>query len=139
MIKENWDSLTPQQIVQRAVACADRVVDLYSGLVDNCNDIRDAINVARRFIDGDSSVSSKEARCAAIKAREASQATLDDIESFNAGMAAYRTALSAEAAISVAEFERRDVVAGYNPVNQLRRDSIKFAQHACEVASQAES
>ena len=143
MINEDWDSLTLQQIVQRAVACAERVVDLYSGSESEGDDIRDAIDVARRFVDGDSSVSSTEARSASTKARVATLKSIKAIESYYAGIAAYRTAQSAEAAITAtaitsAALEFTHDGATYNPARLFRQDAVNRAQEACESASQAE-
>lgn len=133
--------LTLQQIVQRGVACAERVADLYSGPADKCEDIRYAINLARRFADGDSNVTPEKARSAATKAREASLATsaLHHRESFYAGIAAYRTALSAEAAIIATSLEHIDDGVTYNRASLFREDAVKMAQLACEATLQAES
>ena len=157
MVNENWDLLTPQQIVQKAVVRAESVADLYSGPVGNRDDIRDAINVAKRFVkidfsvlsNDDLSVLSKEARSAATKAREASVATLKSVESYEsyesyyAGIAAYRTAQSAEAAITVimitsAVLEFSHDGSTYNPASLFRQDAVNRAQEACDSASQAE-
>ena len=111
MVNENWELLTLQQIVQRGVACAESVSDLYSGPPGKCEDIRHAMNLARRFVDGDSLIKPEEARSAATKAREATLATstLRHRESFYAGISAYRTALSTEVAIIAASLGKVDV------------------------------